>query len=143
MALSVADIAENGPFSIFPKMDRHLTLIEGRGFVLLVHPVRCGWRASATALPFRASRRSTSSSSTARWLERYRSPRRDQRCGLSGLRRARGTATQVQSKVVLVVEGNLSIADPATLDETFRAGQGFVRGAGAISGHDAVGNTSH
>ena len=32
--VSVADIAQNGPFSVFPKVDRHLTLIEGGGIVL-------------------------------------------------------------------------------------------------------------
>ncbi len=32
--MSVADIAQNGPFSKFPRMDRQLTLIEGRGVVL-------------------------------------------------------------------------------------------------------------
>ncbi len=32
--MSVADIAQNGPFSMFPKVDRHLTLIEGHGIVL-------------------------------------------------------------------------------------------------------------
>jgi uncharacterized protein len=32
--ISIADITQNGPFSTFPKMDRQLTLIEGRGIVL-------------------------------------------------------------------------------------------------------------
>lgn len=32
--VSVADITQNGPFSVFPKMDRHLTMIEGRGILL-------------------------------------------------------------------------------------------------------------
>jgi environmental stress-induced protein Ves len=32
--VSIADIIRNGPFSTFPGMDRHLTLIEGRGIVL-------------------------------------------------------------------------------------------------------------
>ncbi|HTO57806.1 MAG TPA: HutD family protein [Pseudomonadales bacterium] len=32
--VSVADIASDGPFSIFPGVDRHLALVEGRGVVL-------------------------------------------------------------------------------------------------------------
>ncbi len=32
--VSIADITQNGPFSVFPGMDRHLTLIDGRGIVL-------------------------------------------------------------------------------------------------------------
>ncbi len=32
--VSIADIARDGPFSVFPGMDRQLTLIEGRGIVL-------------------------------------------------------------------------------------------------------------
>jgi uncharacterized protein len=32
--VSLADIGRNGPFSRFPGIDRHLTLVEGRGLVL-------------------------------------------------------------------------------------------------------------
>ena len=32
--VSVADITQDGPFSIFPGVDRHLALIEGAGIVL-------------------------------------------------------------------------------------------------------------
>jgi environmental stress-induced protein Ves len=38
--VSVADIARDGPFSIFPGIDRHLALIEGNGVVLCGDGVR-------------------------------------------------------------------------------------------------------
>ena len=127
--VSVADIAENGPFSIFPKMDRHLTLIEGRGLVLrgASGSMRLAGIGDSIAFPGEQTLDVELIDGPVRvWnVMVRRGVINGAVCLVSGTCATR--RLQVQSRVVLVLEGDVSIADPAALDETFRAGHGFVR----------------